>query len=37
VSLEPAVGKSLGSATIVLTAAHHGDNLAHAILQAAHE
>lgn len=37
VSLEPAVGKSLGSATIVLTAAHHGDNLAHAIQQAAHE
>ncbi|WP_165904390.1 universal stress protein [Paraburkholderia hospita] len=37
VSFNPDGGKSLGPATVVLAAAHHGDNLAHAILQAAHE
>ncbi|MEI6001941.1 universal stress protein [Paraburkholderia bengalensis] len=37
VSCEPEAGTLPGSATVVLAAAHHGDNLAHAILQAARE
>jgi nucleotide-binding universal stress UspA family protein len=39
VSCEPEMAtspESSGSGTVVLTAAHPGDNLAHAILQAAH-
>jgi nucleotide-binding universal stress UspA family protein len=37
VSCDPEAGASLSSATVVLSAAHHGDNLPYAILQAAHE
>jgi nucleotide-binding universal stress UspA family protein len=37
VSCDPEAGASLSPATVVLSAAHHGDNLPFAILQAAHE